>query len=208
MKVLVVDDHPIVRAGIQRLLAGEGQCEVREAANGREALTQFRQYRPDIVVLDLGMPGLGGIEVIGRLKIEDDTVRILVLSMHRDGIYAKRALQAGALGFVTKSASPDCLLEAIRQVAAGRLYIEHEIAQDLALASVQVKDTPFQALSPREFEILRLLAEGSSMRQIAEAIGISYKTAANTCGQIRTKLGAQHTGDLIRIALQGGIVRG
>lgn len=208
MKVLVVDDHPIVRAGVQRLLAAEGQCEVREAASGREALTQFRQYRPDIVILDLGMPGLGGIEVIARLKIEDGAVRILVLSMYRDGIYAKRALQAGALGYVTKSASPDRLLEAIRQVAAGRLYIEHEIAQDLALASVQAKDTPFQALSLREFEILRLLAEGSTVRQIAEAIGISYKTAANTCSQIRAKLGAQHTADLIRIALQGGIVRG
>jgi DNA-binding NarL/FixJ family response regulator len=206
MKILVVDDHPIVRSGIRRLLAAEGQCEMREAASGREALTQFRDFRPDIVVLDLGMPGLGGIEVIGRLKLEDGAVQILVLSMHRDVIYARRALQAGALGFVTKSASPDRLLEAIKQVAIGRPYIEREIAQDLALASIQANDAPFQALSPREFEILRLLADGSSVRQIAEAIGISYKTAANTCSQIKAKLGAQHTTDLVRIAIQGGLV--
>lgn len=206
MKILVVDDHPIVRSGLRRLLAGEPGFHVREAASGREALVAFRDYQPDLVVLDLSMPGMGGLEVIGRLKIESAGVRVLVLSMHQEPIYATRALRAGAAGFISKNAPADRLLEAVKRVAAGQNYIEHEIAQDLALANIHTPGIPLQELSPREFEILRLLGDGSTLHQIADAIGISYKTAANTCGQIKAKLGAARTADLVRIAIQNGIV--
>jgi DNA-binding NarL/FixJ family response regulator len=205
MKILVVDDHPIVRSGLRRLLGAEPGFTVREAENGREALAAFREYRPDLVVLDISMPGMGGLEVVGRLKLENPAVRILILSMHQEAIYVTRALQAGAAGFVSKSAPADRLLEAIKRVAGGHAYIEHGIAQELALAHVRAPGTPLQDLSPREFEILRLLGDGSSLGQIADAIGISYKTAANACGQLKAKLGVTRTADLVRIAIQNGI---
>lgn len=207
MKALVVDDHPIVRSGLRRLLSAEPGYEVREAASGREAFAAFRDERPDLVVLDLSMPGIGGLEVIGRLKLENPAVRILVLSMHQEAIYATRALQAGAAGFISKSAPAERLLEAVRRVAAGQSYIEHEIAQELALTHIHAPGLPLQDLSPREFEILRLLGDGSSLGEIAAAIGISYKTAANTCGQIKAKLRVNRTADLVRIAIQHGVAR-
>ncbi|HEX5318614.1 MAG TPA: response regulator transcription factor [Stellaceae bacterium] len=208
MKILIVDDHPIVRAGLRRLLAGEPEYQVQEAASGREALGVFREYQPELVMLDLSMPGIGGLEVIGRLRTENPAVRVLVLSMHREPIYARRALQAGAAGFMSKNAPADRLLEAVGRVAAGHRYIEHEIAQELALANIPAPGVPLHDLSPREFEILRLLGDGSSLHQIADTIGISYKTVANTCGQIKAKLGAPRTADLVRIAIQHGIAQG
>lgn len=208
MKILIVDDHPIVRAGLRRLLAGEPEYQVQEAASGREALALFREYQPELVMLDLSMPGIGGLEVIGRLRTENPAVRVLVLSMHREPIYARRALQAGAAGFMSKNAPADRLLEAVGRVAAGHRYIEHEIAQELALANIPAPGIPLHDLSPREFEILRLLGDGNSLNQIADTIGISYKTVANTCGQIKAKLGAPRTADLVRIAIQHGIAQG
>jgi two-component system invasion response regulator UvrY len=205
MKVLIVDDHPIVRSGLRRLLAGNAEFEVREAASGREALSIFRSYRPGLVVLDLNMPGIGGLEVIGRLKLEDAAVRILILSVHHDAIYVTRALQAGAAGYMSKNAPPDLILEAIKRVAAGFSYIEHEIAQELALASVRAPGSPLRELSPRDFEILRLLGDGRSLRQIADTIGVSYKTVANTCSRIKAKLRVERSADLVRIAVQNGI---
>lgn len=207
MRILVVDDHPVVRSGLRRLLAGALEAELYEAASAREALIAFREYQPDLVILDLSMPGTGGLEVIGRLKIENAAVRILVLSMHQDAIYATRALRAGAVGFISKNAPADQLLEAVKRVAGGHLYIEHEIAQELALANIRATGVPLQDLSPREFEILRLLGAGNSLRQIAEATGVSYKTAANSCVQIKAKLGVARTADLIRVAVQNGIAR-
>jgi DNA-binding NarL/FixJ family response regulator len=209
MKLLVVDDHPIVRSGLRRLLTGERGYEVREAASGREALAAFREWRPALVVLDLSMPGIGGLEVISRLRLEDPAVRILVLSMHIEAIYATRALQAGAAGFIGKNAPPDRLLDAIKRIAAGQNYIDHEIAQELALAAVHApggaSSLPLQDLSAREFEIMRLLGDGYSLQQIADAIGISYKTAANCCGQLKAKLRVARTADLVRIAVRNGI---
>lgn len=207
MRILVVDDHPVVRSGLRRLLAGISGVELYEAASGREALAVFRERQPDLVILDLGMPGLGGLEVIGRLKVESAQVRILVLSMHQDAIYATRALRAGAAGFISKNAPADQLLDAVKRVAGGQSYIEHEIAQELALANIRATGIPLQDLSPREFEMLRLLGEGASLRQIADAIGVSYKTAANSCVQIKAKLGVPRTADLIRVAVQNGIAR-
>lgn len=206
MKVLIVDDHPIVRAGLRRLLTDDPATDVREAASGREALSIFREQQPTLVILDLNLPGIGGLEVLTRLKAVDPGARVLVLSMHDDETHVTRALQAGAAGYVTKNASPEELLEAIRRVAAGRTYIEREIAEGLAFASVRSSLHPLKDLASRDLEILRLLAEGRTLSQIADALGIGYKTAANNCTRIKVRLGAASTADLIRIAIRSGLV--
>jgi DNA-binding NarL/FixJ family response regulator len=208
MKILIVDDHPIVRAGLRRLLAEEPDIDIREAATGREALGIVGEQRPDVVVLDLNMPGIGGLEVIARLKAECAAVRILVLTMHDDAIHVSRALQAGAAGYVSKNAMPGEILDAIRRVAGGRTYIQHDIAQELALLSVRTPAQLLNDLSRRDLEILRLLGEGRSLSQIAASVGISYKTVANNCAQIKGKLGVQRTAELVRIAVLFGIGQG
>ncbi len=205
MKILIVDDHPIVRAGLRRLLAGQQDMEVWEATCGKEALNSFRRQRPDLVILDLNLPDVGGLEIIGRLKIADPEVRILVLSMHDDRIHVTRALEAGAAGYVSKTIPPDELLEAIRRVAGGRTYVEREIAEELVFANIRNPRQPLEDLSSRDLEVLRLLAQGRSLVQIADALGISYKTVANNCSQIKTKLRVATTADLIRIAVEHGL---
>jgi two-component system, NarL family, invasion response regulator UvrY len=206
MKILVVDDHPIVRAGLRRLLAAQTETEIWEAASGKEALSVFREHRPTLVMLDLNLPGIGGIEVIARLKIADPGARVLVFSMHNDQVHVTRALQAGAAGYVSKNAPPDEILEAIRRVSNGQTYVEHEIAEELVFSSIRTPSHPLRDLSSRDLEILRLLAEGRTLPQIADTVGIGYKTAANNCSQIKAKLGARSTADLIRVAIQCGLI--
>jgi two-component system, NarL family, invasion response regulator UvrY len=206
VRVLIVDDHPVVRAGLCRLLAAEPDVEVREAADGREALRLYREQRPTLVILDLNLPGLGGLEVLERLKAADPEAHILILSMHDDDTHVTRALQAGAMGYVTKNADPEELLEAIARVSRGDTYIEREIAEALVFASLKASPHPLQNLSSRDLEILRLLAEGRSLSQIADTLGIGYKTAANNCTRIKAKLGATNTAELIRIAIRYGLV--
>jgi two-component system, NarL family, invasion response regulator UvrY len=206
VKVLIVDDHPVVRAGLCRLLAAEPDVEVRETADGREALRLYREQLPTLVILDLNLPGLGGLEVLERLKAADPEAHILILSMHDDDTHVTRALQAGAMGYVTKNADPEELLEAIARVAVGQTYIEREIAEALVFASLKTSPHPLQDLSSRDLEILRLLAEGRSLSQIADTLGIGYKTAANNCTRIKAKLGAASTAELIRIAIRYGLV--
>ena len=205
MKVLIVDDHPIVRAGLRRLLAAQPEAEVWEAASGKEALSAFKRHRPDLVVLDLNLPDIGGLEIITRLKIADPAARIVVLSMHDDQIHVTRALQAGAAGYVSKNIPPEELLEAIGRVAGGRAYIEREIAEELVFSCIRTPPHPLDDLSSRDLEILRLLAQGRSLAQIADALGIGYKTAANNCSQIKAKLRTPTTADLIRIAIRHGL---
>lgn len=202
MNVLVVDDHPIIRDGIGRLLADETGLTVRTAATAREALAAARARRPDLVIVDLNLPDTGGLELIRRMRLADDAVRILVLSMHAEPIFVRRALEAGALGYVSKNAAPAEILSAARAVLQGRRYVEQEIAQTLAVRFLprQAAD-PMDALSRRELEILRLLGEGRSLVQIAEALGVSYKTVANVCTQLKTKLGVERTAELVRIAV-------
>ena len=208
MKILIVDDHPIIRTGLRRLLAGEPEIEMREAASGRETISAFREDRPALVILDLNLPGLGGLEVIARLKIADPAARILVLSMHDEEIHITRALQAGAMGYISKNAPPDEIIEAIRRVADGHTYIEHEIAERLVFSNIRAPSHALEHLSSRDLEILRLLAGGCTLLQIADTIGVSYKTAANNCTQIKVKLGATSAADLIRIAMRSGLVGG
>jgi DNA-binding NarL/FixJ family response regulator len=205
MRVLIIDDHPIVRAGLRRLLAAEPATEVYEAADGKEALNLLRKERPTVIVLDLNLPGISGLEVIARLRTADPGARILILSMHDDPIHVAFALEAGAAGYVSKNAPPDEILEAIRRVAGGNTYLEHDIAEELVFSSIRTPSHPLKQLSSRDFEIMRLLAQGRTLSQIAETVGISYKTAANNCSQIKAKLGAASTADLIRIAIQSGL---
>lgn len=205
MKILIVDDHPIVRSGLRRLLAAEAE-EIQEAATGQSALSIFRASRPTVVILDLNLPGVSGLEVIERLKIVDPRARILVLSMHDDPMHAQRALQAGAAGYVTKNARPDEIIEAVRRVANGGTYVEHSVAEELVFLSIKLQAHPLSELSTRELEVLRLLAKGCSLLTIANIIGVSQKTAANSSSRIKTKLGAHTTADLIGIAFRSGLV--
>ncbi|MCI0465681.1 MAG: response regulator transcription factor [Beijerinckiaceae bacterium] len=207
MKILIVDDHPIVRAGLRRLIAIEPATEIGEAANATDALASYAQNRPDLVIMDLNLPGTGGLEAIRRLVIEDKSARILVFSVHGDSIHAARAFEAGALGYVTKNAPPGEISLAIVRVAKGENYIEPEIAQELALQSVRSSrgsslPHPFKDLTRRDLEILRLLGEGKSLMQIAESVSLSYKTVANNCSIMKNKLGLARSADLIRIAVE------
>jgi two-component system, NarL family, invasion response regulator UvrY len=206
VKILIVDDHPIVRAGLRRLLMAEPEVEVQEAANGRAALKSFKEQQPGLVVLDMKLPDIGGLEVLARLKAIDPDVRVLVLSMHDDETHVTRALRAGAAGYVTKTAPPEELVEAIRRIAVGRTYIEREIAEGLIFATIRGSPDPLRDLSSRDIEILRQLAAGRTLSEIAHMVGIGYKTAANTCSRIKTKLGVASTADLIRIAIVCGLV--
>jgi len=203
MNILLVDDHAIVRDGLRRLLQAATGDTVYEAEDGRQALDQVAARRIDLVILDLNLPGLGGLELLRRL-VETARVRVLVLSMHADSMYAARALQAGATGYVSKNCSPEELLDAVQRVAQRRRYIENEIAQDLAV-QVVTSGHPLQQLSERDLEILRLLGEGRSLGAIAEALGVSYKTVANTCSQIKAKLGVVRTADLVRLSIEMGV---
>lgn len=205
MKILIVDDHPIVRSGLRRLLAAEAE-EIQEAATGQSALSIFRASRPTLTILDLNLPGISGLEVIERLKAVDPKARILVLSMHDDPMHVRRALQAGAAGYVTKNARPDEIIEAVRRVNHGGTYVEHSVAEELVFLSIKPQVHPLSELSTRELEVLRLLAQGCSLSIIASIIGVSQKTAANSSSRIKAKLGARTTADLISIALRLGLI--
>ena len=200
VKVLLVDDHAVVRAGLRRLLETQPRTEILEAAAGREALAIIRTEAPAVVVLDLNLPGLGGLELLRRIMIENPAVRVLVLSMHSELLYVTRALRAGAAGYLSKNASPEELLEAVQRVMNGGRYVEAEIAQALALQAAGPFN-PMDHLTQRDLEIMRLLGDGQSLSDIAGALGVSYKTVANTCSQIKAKLGVERTADLIRLSI-------
>jgi two-component system invasion response regulator UvrY len=208
MRILIVDDHAIVRSGLRRLLAAELEAEMVEAATGKDGLALFKDRHPTLVILDLNLPGIGGLELIRRFRAEAPTTPILVFSMHADAIFATRALEAGAAGYVSKNAAPAEIVDAVRRIVAGGRYIEHGIAQLVALSSVAGPRSGLSELSRRDLEIMRLLGEGQGLVEIAASIGVSYKTVANTCGQIKTKLGVARTADLIRIAVENRIAAG
>jgi two-component system invasion response regulator UvrY len=200
MKVLLVDDHAIVRDGLKRLLADLDVGPILEAETGRAALDLARAEKPALVILDLNLPDLGGLELLGRLLREDPGVRVLVLTMHAEPLYASRALQAGAKGYVSKAAAPAEIIAAVRALARGEGFVEAKVAQAIALGGGA--RSPLDRLSLRDLETLRLLAEGKSLGEIASALGVAYKTAANGCTQLKEKLGVSRTGELIRMAIE------
>lgn len=203
MRILLVDDHAVVRAGLRRMLAIISQDEIFEAETGREGLAIARAQTLDLIIVDLNLPQLGGVELVARLR-QISATPILVLSMHAEPLYVTRALNAGAQGYVSKNASPDEMLTAIRKVGAGGRYIEHELAQALALQTATPASSLAQ-LAPRDLEILRQLAAGKSLSEIADLLGLGYKTIANNCSLIKTKLGVARTADLLRLALEAGL---
>jgi two-component system, NarL family, invasion response regulator UvrY len=201
MKLLIVDDHAVVRQGVCRLLSSLSGISIYEAASATEALGLFRTHHPNVVLLDLNLVNSSGFELLRRLLLEDRAVRVLVLSMHAEPVYVAHALKAGARGYVSKSAAADELVTAIRQVAQGGRYIEREIAAQLVFAQY-CADDPLQQLSTREVDILRLLGEGKSLAAIAQTLGVTYKTIANSCSAIKGKLGLERTADLIRLTFE------
>lgn len=201
MRLLIVDDHFIVREGVRRLLAPFTDITIHEAQTAANALLAFRTHRPDVVLLDLNLPNSSGLDMLRRLQMEDKSVQVLIFSMHAEPLYASRALDAGARGYISKGAAAEELVTAIRRVADGGRYIEREIAAQIVLMP-KVGADPLQSLTPREVDILRLLAEGKTLAVIATARGVTYKTIANSCTLIKEKLGVARTADLIRLAIE------
>jgi DNA-binding NarL/FixJ family response regulator len=203
-RLLVVDDHAIVRSGIRRLLGEREDIEVVEAASGEEAINAISSNPVDLVVLDLNLPGLGGLELLRRLARIAPKTPILVFSQHAEAIYATKALEAGARGFVSKNALPEEFLEAVDTVLAGAIAVEKSVQRDMAMRDL-AEDAYLKPLTERDLEILRLLAAGNSLAEIAATLGIAYKTVANTLSRIKEKLGVGQTSDLIRIAVGRGL---
>jgi DNA-binding NarL/FixJ family response regulator len=204
MRILVVDDHAIVRSGIRRLLASRPGLDLHEAASGEEALEQVRAGAFRLLILDLNLPGLGGLELLRRLRKAAPRLPVLVFSLHTEAIYATRAMEAGARGYVSKNAAPEEFLAAVDCVLAGGTAIERDIAGEIA--TLENSDNAYlRPLTQRDLEILRLLAAGNNLGDIAAALGIAYKTVANNLSRIKEKLGVSHTAELIRIAIGRGL---
>ena len=204
MKVLIVDDHAVVREGIGRLIEGIDGAIVSQAENSEQALIQVRSNPPDVIVLDINLGGSSGLELLQRLRAECKSARIVMFTMFSDAGYAQRALRGGASGYVSKSAPVEELITAIKAVSSGQTYVEQELAQDLAVYQTRDGD-PMDSLTNREVEILRLLGEGKSFAQIADTFGIAYKTVANSCSRLKEKLGLERTADLIRLSVENAI---
>ena len=202
--ILLVDDHAIVRSGIRKLLAGLPEIDLKEVATGEASLLELRGRPFDLVILDLNLPGLGGLELLRRILAAHPGTKVLVFSLHTEAVYAARAMEAGARGYISKNAAPEELLEAIESVLAGGTAIERDIAQELGTRGAE-EDAYLRPLTQRDMEILRLLADGKSLAQIADALGVAYKTVANTLSRIKDKLGVSHTADLIRITIGQGL---
>ena len=204
IRILLVDDHSIVRDGLKRILAATTDLEVAgEAASGEAALALVKANDYDVAMLDLSMPGLSGIDLIKRLKLEKPKLRILVLSMHGEQQYAARALKAGAAGYLNKDSAADQLLSVLRKLAAGGVHIGDAAAASL----LQSGEKPaHEALSNREFEVLRLLIEGLGPTEIGERLHLSVKTVSTHKTRILEKLNVRSTAELVRYALENGLV--
>jgi two-component system invasion response regulator UvrY len=201
IRIMLVDDHAVVRAGFRRLLEQQLNCQVvAEAADAERAYKLFVEHKPDVVVLDLSMPGLSGMDTIRRIIAREPSARILVFSMHEDASVAERAIQLGARGYVTKSSAPEILASAVAEVAAGKLALSPDITQSLALLKLNGAENPLNALSAREFEIFRLLAGGYSVVAIAGLLSLSGKTVANYHSLIKQKLGIASDVELVLLA--------
>ena len=207
ISVLLVDDHAVVREGYRRLLERSSDIHVvGEAASAAEAYQVFSQVCPDVVVMDISMPDVSGIECLRRLLLREPRARILAFSMHDEAIFPNRALKAGAAGYVTKASAPEVLVDAVRTVARGETFLSSDIAGTLAVQGLACRDSALEKLSTREFEIARLLAMGHPVRVIAEMLSLNYKTVANHQSIIRQKLGAETPAQLIRIATRNGLL--
>jgi len=209
IRVLLADDHSIVRAGLRRLVEDAGDMVVvAEAADGREAIKKVRECPPDVAVIDLSMPGMDGLEVVGRLLSHDPKLPVLILTMHEEEQYVVRAIEAGAMGYVTKRSAAEQLLQAIRKVHAGGRFLSESASEALAtrMAKGAAARSPLDTLSTREIQVLRGLALGKSNREIAETYHISTKTIDTYRARLLRKLNLRNNAELTRFAIQNGIV--
>jgi len=206
-KIMLVDDHAVVREGYRSLLQKQPRLQVvAEAGDGAEAYRLFKQVRPDLVIMDLTMPGLGGIEAIKRIRQWDGAARILVFTMHQSAAYAVQAIKAGARGYVTKSSPPDALVAAVFEVLGGRIALSADMDRELAQDRVASRPSAVDVLTPREFEILRMLLAEQTTDDIAETLHVSPKTVANTRHLIKSKLGVGSDIELALTALRQGLL--
>ena len=206
--IVLVDDHAVVRAGVKRLLEQEPLFEViGEAESGEKGYQLFGALKPDMMVIDLSMPGMGGLEAIRRIIMRHEKAKILVLSMHEDLSFANQALKLGAKGYLIKNTLGDDLVKAIETISRGEVFLSDEIAKKIAVSSIQGDQDPIHDLSAREFEIFRLLAEGFEVDAIATTLNISSKTVSNYQTMIKQKLNINTPIELIRYAIKAGVIK-
>lgn len=207
IRVMLVDDHAVVRMGFRMLLSDTADIEVvAEADTGEEAMQLCAESLPDVMVLDLSMPGIGGLEAIGRLTARHPTLSILVLSAHEDTIHPRRALKAGAAGYLTKRSAAEELIQAIAHVAAGQKYVEARLAQRMTVQQLSAAHNPVDVLSAREFEVFIALANGSSVNHIAEVLHLSPRTVGTHLYNIKQKIGAANQAEIAITALRAGLI--
>jgi two-component system invasion response regulator UvrY len=206
--IVLVDDHAVVRAGVRRLLEQEPLFEViGEAESGEKAYQILAELKPDVMVMDLSMPGMGGLESIRRILMRYEKAKILVLSMHEDLSFANQALKLGVKGYLTKNTLADDLVKSIETVTQGDVFLSDEIAKKMAMQSISGNQDPVHELSAREFEIFRLLAEGLDIDAIASTLNISSKTVSNYQTMIKQKLNINTPIELIRYAIKVGVIK-
>jgi two-component system invasion response regulator UvrY len=208
IKVLLVDDHAVVRTGFRLLLQSKPDITVvAEAHSGESACQMFAELQPDVVVMDLGMPGMGGLEALRRIRARNSAARVLALSAHDDPMHARRALREGALGFLSKRSAPEALIEAISAVAGGQRYIDSNLAQKLALAEIEgASRPPIEQLSDREFEVFIRLAGGATVQKIADDLKLSASTIGTHLYNIKQKLGVVNQSELTLLAIRHGLI--
>jgi two-component system, NarL family, invasion response regulator UvrY len=207
IRIMLVDDHAVVRAGVRRLLEQDAKFTVvAEAESGERAYQIFGEHLPDVTIIDLSMPGMGGMETIKRIVARYPTAKILVLSMHENVAFASQALKAGAKGYVTKSGLADELANAVEWVVSGQTYLGSELSNKIALQLHNAEGDPMQALSAREFEIFRMLVDGVDLNKIAGTLNISFKTVANYQTTIKQKLGVSSPVEMVRLAIRCGLI--
>lgn len=207
IRVMLVDDHALVRMGFRMLLADAQLEVVAEAGDGEQACQLYPGTKPDVVVMDLSMPGMGGMEAVRRLLAQDPKARVLALSAHEDTAHPRRVLRAGALGYLAKRSAPEALIDAVRAVARGERYIDAATTQALAMAQLDGADSPADVLSEREFSVFLQLARGASVAQIADNLTLSPSTVGTHLYHVKQKLGAGNQSELTLVALRWGLIQ-
>src|ERR1700733_2565699 len=205
MRVLIVDDHLIVASGCRALFAEDPDVDILEASDAESGERAFVDERPDVCVLDINLPGVSGFELARRILARDAAARIIMFSMNDDSIFAARAIETGAKGYVSKSGDPGDLVEAIREVSQGGSWLPPGMARSIAFAGPSFANSPLAKLTPREIEILRLVGAGKSLTEIAWQVQVSYKTIANTSSIMRQKLGVRTSAELVRLAIESSL---
>lgn len=207
INVLLVDDHAVVRTGYRLLLSQSKSInEILEAETGEQAYQMYQKHQPQVVVMDLSLPGMSGLACIRKIIARDPQARILVFSIHDELVYVTRALEAGAKGYITKSSASEMLVEAVSSVSKGEPFIEHEISQRMAVEKTASDDTSvLSGLSAREFEVFCLIAKGHTAQEAANELFLSVKTIANYSTQIKAKLNVKTTSELTRLAYEYGV---